>query len=89
MAPTVLTLTDVLIAIAARVTPLERADMKLLIAVYQAAFARGVYCSCGEDGARTGKKLCIPGRWTEMHWTDRGKICRHCPVFRRALEEKR
>ena len=87
MAPAVLA--DVLITLAARVTPLERANMKLLSAALQAAFVRGIYCSCGEDGSRAGKKLCGPSRWTEMHWTDRGKTCRHCPIFKRALEEKR
>lgn len=71
-----------LTAIVERTTPLELADLKLLIAAYQAAFPRGVYCPCGADGSRGEEKVCVPMRWKEGEWEAHDRTCRHCPVFR-------
>lgn len=81
-------------ALAARTTGLTRADAKLLIElageIWTGLSTRGVVCKkYGRDGTADGHALCIPSRWKDADWAWHDRVCRHCPVFRAALEKRR
>lgn len=81
-----------LAAILVRSLPIGKADACLIIEIVDAAWAglsrQGIECRFGAEGT-SGKPVCRPERWTDSDWARRDRVCRGCPVFKKALERER
>ncbi len=75
------------IELAARTTPLNKAEAELLLEFTSAVvrFERDVGYEC--DFGLEGERLCVPSRWAFADLTARKKTCGHCPVLLGRLKE--